>query len=186
MLNPVNPIVNRVTEAKRRAARAIVLSSLSALDCVVFKKVIDQPNDHDQRLEMYGDVEILGSSDEHAFSYEEKGFARILLENFTGGAIVKDWSSLDGFELSFYGQIEPIFPNLERRQQLIQVPTWNIENNDRLAVIFSPDVIKYLDVIAPEGQSLVEDFCPKYRLNKSDDFDFIKKFSEYSYEIKEP
>lgn len=186
MLSPVNPIVNRVTEGKRRAARAIVLTSPSALDCMIFEKQIDQPNTDDQRNEIYGDVEILGSSDEQAFSYVEKGFAKYLPEKFTGGAITKDWSSIDGFEQSFYGQIEPIIPDLERRQQLIQMPTWQIKSNDVLAVIITADKIIYLEVVAQDGQSLTDDFGTKFRLNKRDDFNFIEPFTEYPYEIKKP
>lgn len=185
MLRPVNPIVNRVTEGKRRAARALVLSSPSALHCMVFQKQIDQPNDDQQRHEMYGDVEILGSSDEQAFSYVEKGFAKYLPEKFTGGAISKDWASIDGFEQSFYGQIEPIFPDLERRQELIELPQWEIKSNDVLAVIITAEKIIYLEVVSPEGQSFVEDFGTKYRLNKRDDFNFIKPFTEYPYEIED-
>lgn len=186
MLNQVNPIVNRVTEGKRRAARATVLTSPSTLDCMVFEKQIDQPNNDDQRKEMYGDVEMLGSSDEQAFSYVEKGFAKLLLEKFTGGTITKEWSSIDGFEQAFYGQIEPIIPELDRRQQLIQVPDWYFKGNEVLAVIITPEKIIYLEVIAPEGQAFVEDFGSKYRLNKRDDFNFVEPFISYPYEIKDP
>ncbi|WP_417212061.1 hypothetical protein [Acinetobacter venetianus] len=186
MLNPINPIVNRVTESKRRAARATVLTSLSTLECVVFEKIIDQPNDTDQRNEFYGDVEVLGSSDEQAFSYEEKGHAKLLLDKFAGGAIFKDWSNIDGFEQSFFGQIEPIFLDLDRRQQLLQVPEWKISTNDVLALIFSPELIVYLEVVGIEGQSIAEDFGSKFRLNKRDDFNFVEPFTDYPYEIKQP
>ncbi|WP_151765782.1 hypothetical protein [Acinetobacter colistiniresistens] len=186
MLRPVNPIVSRVTEAKRRAARSSVLTSPSTLDCMIFEKQIDQPNTDEQRNEIYGDVEMLGSSDEQAFSYVEKGFAKLLLEKFNGGTIFKDSAGIDGFEQSFYGQIEPVIPDLERRQQLIQVPDWQIKNNDVLAVIITAERIIYLEVVSPDGQAFVDDFGTKYRLNKRDDFNFIEPFTEYPYDIQYP
>lgn len=186
MLNPVNPIVSRVTDGKRRAARSIVLTSLSAMDCMVFAKTIDKPNNTQERNEMYGDVEMLGSSDEQAFSYVEKGFAKFLPVKFTGGSIFKDWSNIDGFEQSYYGQIEPITPDLSRREQLLQIPDWKISSNDILAVIFSPEIIVYLEVVGIEGQSMVDDFGTKYRLNKRDDFAFLDPFIDYPYQINNP
>lgn len=186
MLKPVNPIVNRVTEAKRRAARVKVLTDLSVIECVVFKKVIDQPNDTQERPDLYGDVEMLGSSDEQAFSYDEKGFAKLLISKFAGGAISKDWSTTDGFEQSFYGQIEPIILNLGRREELLQIPDWNIDSNDVLAAIISPELIIYFEVVGIEGQSLIDDFGTKYRLNKRDDFNFIEPFVDYQFDVKTP
>lgn len=184
MLSPVNPIVSRVTEAKHRAARAAVLSSFSSFDCIVFEKQIDQPSLNENRNELYGDVEMIGSSDEQAFSYIEKGYARFLPEKFTGGAISKDMVGIDGFEQSFYGQIEKINPDLERRQQLIQIPHWQIKSNDVLAVVITAERIIYLEVIVPEGQSFIEDFGAKYRFNKRDDFNFIEPFNNYQYQVK--
>lgn len=186
MLSPINPIVNRVTEGKRRAARAKVLTDLATLECMVFQKIIDQPNDTDQRSDLYGDVEMLGSSDEQAFSYEEKGYAKLLLVKFVGGAIFKDESNIDGFEQSFYAQIEPIVPDLARREQLIQVPNWSMQSNDVLAVIFSAETIVYFEVVGIEGQALADDYGTKYRLNKRDDFNFIEPFTDYPYQIKQP
>lgn len=185
MLNPVNPIVNRVTDAKHRAARAAVLASFSSFDCLVFEKQIDQPRINEHRKDLYGDVEMIGISDEQAFSYVEKGHARILPEKFTGGAIFKDQNGIDGFEQSFYCQIEPIFPDLQRREQLIQIPTWEIKSNDVLAVIITAERIVYLEVIAPEGNAFIQDFGTKYRLSKSDRFNNLEPFFNYDYEIKD-
>lgn len=171
----INPIVHQVAGGRRLGARSIVLQNLSSLYCNVFKKVLDDVNNDEQRHEfIYGDeVEMLSKSDEHAFSYQEKGYARLLLEHFNGGSIYADGEHIDAIEQSFFAQIEPIDPNLTGREQLIKMPDWKIESNDILAIYVKKGFMLYLEVVGIQGQALSHDYGVKYVLNKRDDFNHI-------------
>lgn len=172
----MNPIVNQVANGRRVGARSIVLSSLSSLYCNVFEKVIDDVNDSEQRHDfIYGDeVEMLSKGDEHAFSYKEKGYAKLLFEHFNGGSIYASEEQIDGMEQSFFAQIEPIDADLTGREQLIQMPNWTIKTNDILAIRVTDNYMLYLEVVGIQGQALSADYGIKYRLNKRDDFNYIE------------
>lgn len=173
----INPIASRVAQGRHFGARQIVLSSLSSLDCAVFAKVIDgvamaEQNDRDTFI--YGDdIEKLSSGDEHAFSYQEKGVAKLLLDKFAGGAIHKDWANIDSSDNVFYGQIEPYTLDKDFRDNVLNRPNWQIASNDILAIVFDGAVVMYFEVVGIEGQSLVGNWGVKYRLNKRDDFAYL-------------
>lgn len=178
MLKPINPIAKKITNGRHIGARHIVLTSLSSLDCIVFKKVIDnihsKNNINERDAFIYGDeVEKLSSSDEQAFSYEEKGFARLLFDRYAGGALHKGFEFADGEENTFYGQIEPYQLELGVRENVINLPHWRIESNDVLAVAIDGNVIAYYEVVGTQGQSIADEYGIKYKLNKRDDIDYL-------------
>lgn len=173
----INPITERMNQGRHIAARQIVLSSLSSLDCVVFARVIDDvamPRQSDRDAFIYGDeVEKLSDGDEHAFDYQVKGVAKLLLERYTGGAIHKNWDNADGNENTFYGQIEAYELGKEFRENVLNLPNWKVASNDVLAITFRGDVVMYFEVVGIEGQSIGGNYGVKYRLNKRDELAYL-------------
>lgn len=179
-MNTINPIVHQVAGGRRLGARSIVLQNLSSLYCNVFEKVLDDVNNQQQRHDyIFGDeVEMLSKGDEHAFSYKEKGYAKLLFDHFAGGKIYADEQHIDSMEESIYAQIEPINPDLTGREQLIQMPNWKIASNDIIAIYVKKDFMLYLEVVGIQGQALGHDYGVKYVLNKRDDFNHIEPMNK--------
>lgn len=173
----INPIATRIANGRYIAARQIVLSSLSSLDCIVFKRVIDEvatSHGNDREAFIYGDeIEKLSDGDEHAFSYQPKGYAKLLLDKYAGGHIHKDWQEADGEDNTFYGQIEPYSPDKNQQDNTLAPPEWQINNNDILAIAFRGQVVMYFEVVGMIAQSLGASFGVKYKLNKRDDFAYL-------------
>lgn len=176
-MTSINPVATRITKGRHIGARQIVLSSLSSLDCAVFAKVIDEVNTANQTNRdafIYGDeVEKLSGGDEHAFEYQAKGIAKLLLDRYAGGSIHKDWGSADGADNIFYGQIEPYELGKAFKDSVLNPPDWQIASHDVLAITLRGDVVMYFEVVGTEAQSLEAEYGVKYRLNKRDDFAYL-------------
>lgn len=170
-----NPITKRVTHGRHIAARQIVLSNLSSLDGVVFAKVIDGAENINHRDQfIYGDeVEKLSNADEHAFSYEYKGVAKLLFDRYSGGTLHKHSEYADADENTLYAQIEPYTLEMEIRENILNTPDWQIKTNDVIALAFDGNVVGYLEIVGISGQSIADEYGIKYKLNKRDDLNYL-------------
>lgn len=186
MLAP-NPITKQVTKGRHIAARQIVLSNLSSLDGVVFAKVIDGIDEVQSNRDsfIYGDeVEKLSNSDEHAFSYEYKGVAKLLFDRYSGGSIHKHSEYADADENTLYAQIEPYTLEMSVRENILNAPVWQIKPNDVLALAFDGNVVGFLEVVGISGQSIADEYGLKYKLNKRDDLDYLLDDIEIDQQIE--
>lgn len=171
-----NPITKQVTKGRHIAARQIVLTNLSSLDGVVFKKTLDAIDDEQNLRDsfIYGDeIEKLSNGDEHAFSYQEKGVAKLLFDQYSGGSIHKHTEYADADDNTLYAQIEPYTIENDTRENIINLPDWRTEPNDVIALAFDGNVVGFLEVVGISGQSIADEYGLKYKLNKRDDLDYL-------------
>lgn len=171
-----SPILQKVADGRRMAARSIVLSHLGSIPCQVWrKKIIAASVSHaDRHEEVFQGIAVLSDSDDHAFEFEQIGYAKLLLDGFTGTIISNNRSMVDNDSESYIGQIEPYEPDIEAYQRVISLPNWQVKSGDLFALLLSEYVILWLEVVSPLGQTLIADFGTKYILNKRDELAYIE------------
>lgn len=167
-----SPILDQVANGRRMAARSITLSKLSAIPCEVWRReIVPASTTHpDRHEEVFQGITVLSDGDDHAFEYTDTpiGYAKILLEDFTGSVISNNGTMVDTDTESYIGQIEPYDPALERYQQVSSIPDWEIKTGDLFALLLNVNVILWLEVVSPLGQSLIPDYGTKYILNRKE------------------
>lgn len=176
----INPIANRVADGRKRAARTAVINGISSIPCFVLEKVIEPINDGIARHEeSWGGLGVLSESDDHAFSYSEKGYAMLLFDRFTGSLISNSGINNEYAEETVLAQIEPFDPDLQGTARISQVPDWRIENGDILALLISDNFYLWYEMVSPSGQTMMANFGEKYTLNKRDDLAYIEPFKSF-------
>jgi len=180
VLGNINPIANRVAAGRKQLARKVVLNGLASIPAVVFYKTIDQvPGETADREELvWGGLGVLTDEDEQAIDYKEKGFAIVMLDQFTGTALNKGLIGVDSADAAFFAQIEPFDPDIELGQQLQNSTGWYPESGDVLCLLISKDYVVWVENVGQQGQSIHADFGVKYLLNKRDDLAYLAAFQE--------
>lgn len=179
MLRPIRQETNRVAAGRRLAARSIVITHLSALNSFVFRRQIDPIKDGETRAEsVYPGAELLSTQEEHATSYKELGYAKVLLDSFIPGSVFNDYSDINVGEPTFNAQVEPFFiENAESsREMLRNIPDWRPRKGDIFALIIDESTIKWIECIGSIGQSLTEDHGEKYVFNTRDSLSHLEPF----------
>ncbi|MCO8088180.1 hypothetical protein [Acinetobacter indicus] len=179
MLKPINPISNRVADGRRFAARSIVITSLSALSCFVFRRRILPVVEGESRDEsIYPGGHVLSNFDEHAVEYDEQGHAMLLFDKLPGGSMHSDGDSINIGEAMFYAQIEPFhFSDYGQRQNMLKnIPDWKPKKGDILAMVVSEDLIKWVEIVGVTGQTLHAHHGDKYVLNVRDRLEHLEPF----------
>lgn len=175
MKESINGIANLVLDGRRRMARIAVLTTVSAIPAIVFKKILIQGQD-DPDSDAWGGLGVMSEEDEHAFDYKEKGFAMVLLDQFTGSALNKGLIAVDHGEPSFMAQIEPFNPELDLFKQYEDKTGWYPESGDAMCLLIRDDFALWVENVGQQGQTLVSDFGVKYLLNKRDDLSYLSAF----------
>lgn len=180
MQESINPILNKVAQGRKRLARMTVLMSLASIPCAVFKKVVESTTniDKDRQEEVWGGLGVLSQEDEHAVSYEEKGSAMVLLDQFTGAALNNGYISVDSETASLMAQVEPFNTTESLQSQRENKTGWHLESGDILALFLSNEQILWLENTGMKGQSIHSDFGAKYLLSKRDDLAYLDTFQE--------
>ncbi|APV37724.1 hypothetical protein [Acinetobacter soli] len=179
MLRPIRQETNRVAAGRRLAARSIVITHLSALNSFVFRRQIDPIKDGETRAEsVYPGAELLSTQEEHATSYKELGYAKVLLDSFIPGSVFNDYSDINVGEPAFNAQVEPFFiENSESgREMLRNIPDWRPRKGDIFALIIDESTIKWIECVGSIGQSLTEDHGEKYVFNTRDSLSHLEPF----------
>ena len=179
MLKPINSVANRVAEGRRFASRSIVITNLSAIECLAFRREILPAEDNKSREETIWEGGILLSEhEEHATEYKEQGYAMLLLDKFSGGSIHSDGDDINSGETMFYAQIEPFhYADYESKAQMLRnTPDWKPKKGDIFAMIVSKGLIKWVEVIAVKGQSLHAQHGESYVLNIRDSLMHLEPF----------
>src|SRR5699024_3168352 len=138
---------NRVAEGRRFASRSIVITNLSAIECLAFRREILPAEDNKSREETIWEGGILLSEhEEHATEYKEQGYAMLLLDKFSGGSIHSDGDDINSGETMFYAQIEPFhYADYESKAQMLRnTPAWKPKKGDIFAMIVSEGLIKWV------------------------------------------
>lgn len=180
MLKPINTISNRVADGKRFASRSIVISNLSAIACLVFRREVIPAEDGKSREEtIWEGGMMLSSQEEHATEYKEQGFAILLLDKFSGGSIHSDGDDINSGEAIFYAQIEPFhYEDYEQKSQMMRnIPDWKPQKGDIFAMVISDDLIKWVEVVGITGQSLHAHHGERYVLNIRDSLMHLEPFT---------
>ncbi len=150
MLKPINPISNQVAEGRRFASRSIVITNLSAIECVVFRReVIPAVASEDRDETVWEGGLLLSDGDEHATKYEKQGYAMMLFDKFSGGSIHSDGDDINSGEAVFYAQIEPFhYEDYESKAQMLRnAPDWKPKKGDIFAMVIDEDLIKWVEVV---------------------------------------
>lgn len=179
MLKPINSVANRVAEGRRFASRSIVITNLSAIECLAFRREILPAEDNKSREETIWEGGILLSEhEEHATEYKEQGYAMLLLDKFSGGSIHSDGDDINSGETMFYAQIEPFhYADYESKAQMLRnTPDWKPKKGDIFAMMVSEGLIKWVEVIAVKGQSLHAQHGESYVLNIRDSLMHLEPF----------
>jgi hypothetical protein len=172
-----NPILNRVADGRRLASRSIVMTQISSIPCVVWRKKVNPITDGVEREdESWGGLGVLSESDEHAIEYEQLGLACLLLDRFTGGSVNSSRTLVDSGEESIIAQIEPYIDGLTGRELLVQLPEWVPKSGDMFGFLIGDDALIWLELVSIMGQSFMSDFGTKYLLNKRDNPISIEPF----------
>lgn len=178
MKESINPIANSVANGRRRMARQMVLTAVASIPAFVFSKVIKDTEQGDRASDVWGGLGVMSEEDEHAFDYEKKGFAMVLLDQFTGAALNKGLISVDGADASFMAQIEPFNDDVDLHKQLENTAGWVPESGDIFCLMISEDFALWVENVGQQGQTLVSDFGVKYLLNKRDDLSYLAVFEK--------
>jgi hypothetical protein len=174
----INPIANSVLNGRRRMARQMVLTSIASIPALVFSKVLKDTALGDRHTQSWGGLGLMSEEDEHAFDYEEKGCAMVLLDQFTGAALNKGLISVDSAEASFMAQIEPFIDDMDLFKQYTDETGWTPASGDVMCLMISEDFVLWLENVGQQGQTLVGDFGVKYLLNKRDDLSYLTLFDK--------
>lgn len=187
MLKPIRQETNRVMDGRRMAARSVVITSLSAVDCHVFRRKVDPINDQQTRNEtVYPGAEVLGSQEEHATHYEDQGYAKMLFDHFAAGSMWSDGSDVNIGEAIISAQVEPF--NIDDygviRQMQRNIPDWTPEKGDIFALLISEDTIKWLECIGATGISLPSSHGVKYMFNVRDSLEYLDPFNSQVEDLR--
>lgn len=178
MKESINPIANSVLNGRRRMARQMVLTSTASIPAIVFSKVLIDTDKGNRQDDVWSGLGVMTEEDEHAFDYEQKGLAMVLLDQFTGAAINKGLISVDGADASFMAQIEPFVEDVELFKQYENTANWTPESGDIFCLMLSSDFAVWVENVGSQGQTIVGDFGVKYLLNKRDDLAYLATFEQ--------
>lgn len=179
MLKPINQVSNRVAEGRRMASRSIVLTSLSSIACVAYRRSVIGAEEGKTRAEtIYEDGILLSEHGEHAIKYDDLGYVMLLLDKFTGGSIHSDGEDINSGEAVFYAQIEPFnYDDYGKtRQMLLSIPDWKPTKGDIFAMVVSESLIKWVEVVGVTGQSMHSHYGERYILNVRDKLMHLEPF----------
>lgn len=179
MLKPIRKESNQVADGRKFAARSIVMTSLAAIECYVFRrKVVPVNNTETRNQTIYAGAVVLSSQEEHATEYEELGYAKMLFDHFSGGSLHNDMDDINSGDSVFTAQIEPFdIAFIESQRAMIRhLPEWLPQKGDVFALIIDEDTIKWLECIGSSGQTIHADYGNKYMLNLRDSLEHLEPF----------
>ncbi|MDH2636790.1 hypothetical protein QDS01_17925 [Acinetobacter nosocomialis] len=179
MLKPIRKEATRVADGRRMAARSVVITSLSAVDCHVFRRYVEPVNQKEDRYAtVYPGAEVLSSQEEHATRYEEQGYAKILFEHFVGGSMWSDGSGINIGEATIRAQVEPFhIEDYESiRQMQRNVPDWAPQKGDIFGLIIDENTVKWLECLGATGQTLQGNHGEVYSFNVRDSLEHLEPF----------
>lgn len=179
MLKPIKKESNRVADGRRYAARSIVLTNLSAIECYAYRREVEPVTDTETRNEsVYVGAMVLSSQEEHATKYVDLGYAKMLFDRFTAGSIHNDADDLNIGEAVFNAQIEPFDIEFYEspRMMIRNEPDWTPKKGDIFALIIDQDTVKWLECVGVQGHNLQSDYGATYVLNYRDNLDHLEPF----------
>lgn len=174
----ISPVVNQVANGRRLAARQLVMNTPATIPCQVWRKrlLVNDPATSTATGLSWSGV-ALSEQDDPEYEYDELGYACMLLDRFTGAAVLRNNSMVDGADVAIMAQIEPYDESIENgRQRVMQIPEWLPKKGDLFALLIQPELILWLELVDIMGASLVSDFGKKYMLNKRDDLTSLEPF----------
>lgn len=177
MKGSINPIASRVVDGRKRMARQMVLTAIASIPAIVFSKRLIASEEGD-RQDSWGGLGVMSEEDEQAFDYQEKGFAMVLLDQFTGAALNKGLISVDGADASFMAQIEPFDNDQNLFKQYENTTGWTPESGDVFCLLISENFAVWVENVGQQGQTIMGDFGVKYLLNKRDDLAYLDIFNK--------
>ncbi|MCK4108902.1 hypothetical protein [Acinetobacter radioresistens] len=179
MQESINPITSKVLNGRKRMIRRMVLTTTTAIPALVYAKVIlNKITEGDGASAPWGGLGVMAEDDEHDFDYVEKGFAMVLLDQFTGAALNKGLMAVDSADPSFMANIEPFNHDEDIFKQYENTTGWYPQSGDVMCLLISSDYALWVENVGQQGQTLVADFGTKYLLNKRDDLAYLKLFEK--------
>lgn len=187
MLKPINNIANRVADGRRFASRSIVLTSLTAIACYVFRREVIAAEDGESRAEtVWEGGMVLSEQDEHATEYKEQGYAMLMFDRFIAGSMHSDYGDINLGEALQYAQIEPFYiDNYQSKTDMLKnIPDWRPKKGDIFALVINEDLIKWMECVGISGQSLHGNHGERYALNVRDSLMHLDPFRTHEDLLK--
>lgn len=187
MLKPINPIANRVAEGRKFASRSIVITSLSSIECHVYRRQVIPAEVGKEREETIWEGGMrLSDQEEHATEYKPIGYAMMLFDKFSGGSIHSNGDDINSEEAIFYVQIEPFYiDNYHSKNEMLRnIPDWQPKKGDIFALIIEDDLIKWVECVGSTGQSLHSHHGDRYIMNLRDSLMHLDPFKQHEELLK--
>lgn len=166
----INPMIGQVADARRIAARHMVMNAPAAIPCQVYRKHVfinDPATPTATGLTWNGAA--LTNQDEPEYYYEPVGFAYLLVDRFVGGMMLDNNTMTESGEVAVLAQIEPYDPDLTNmRERALRVPEWLPAEGDVFELLIAGGLVRWMEVVEINGSSFVGDFGKKYTLNNAD------------------
>lgn len=180
MLKPINDITKRVADGRRFASRSIVITSLTAISCYVFRRHTIPAKEGESRAETVwqGGI-VLSEHEEHATEYKEQGYAMLQFDRFSAGSLHTNGDNdINIGESVLNAQIEPFFiENYNSKADMLRnVPEWRPEKGDIFALVVEGDLIKWVECIGVSGQTLHAHHGETYALTFRDSLMHLDPF----------
>lgn len=170
----LNSAVNRVADARRMAARRVVMTAVSGIPAQVWRKRVVYNNTANSDVPadpLSFEANAVSIQDEPNYAYDHLGFAYVLADRFNGGAIHKNKSMVNPSDLTIFAQIELYDEDLpSKSEQIKQIPTsLTLNEGDLLGLMIYAGFMVWFEIVGMTGQTLMADFGTKYVLNRRDE-----------------
>lgn len=175
----MHPMMNAVANGRRRAARTIVLNAPMAICAQVWRRVTEQQTTPKAQVDeqMGWDDVALSDGDEPDVQYEQIGYACLLFDRYTGGAVLENNTGTLGMDAASLAQIEPFYEDATGYQRIDDVPDWTPQVGDVFGLLIDPRFVQWLELVDITGQTMMPDFGKHYVLNRRDDLTHLEPFA---------
>lgn len=163
-------MLNNVPTQVNRSTRLVTLRHPNAMDCAVFKKVVNRlpdtapPDDEMGGLPTIGGLGVLNSDDEADFTYELRGEAKVL---FTGIFQYEQGNTLDDDTGLNYR--EPSEACIECLVDPSDPDYFIADKNDLVTVMPGAGIVMTYEVVAVSGNIQIPPYVRKYALEARQD-----------------
>lgn len=179
MLKPISNVATRIAEGRKRAARSMVLTHVSSVTCVAFRRGVKQVEADKSRDEtMFPNGIVFSGDDQHAIDYDFQGYCMLLVDRFFGSTMTNMGDDVLSGDAMFMAQIEPFhIENYGDPNDMLNLnPDWQPKKGDIFAMIVGEKILKWVEVIGITGQTLHGNHGEKYALNIRDRLEHLEVF----------
>jgi len=164
-------MINNVPVAITKAASAVTRKHPNSMDCVVYRKVLTDPDDGQNMggLSTLGGMGVLKGEDEADFEYQKVGMGRILIT-----------ARFEGGEISDRG--DSIVPDQPMQEAQIvsaaNVPDFQVQKGDLVGVMPGGGVLIGFEIIGQTGNIAIYPYASKWVIAPRDELHDLAPWKE--------